>query len=24
MSHDYELHQGVPERLESGQGDRED
>merc|ERR1712216_195633 len=22
--HDYELHQGVPERLESGQGDRED
>tara|TARA_B000000477_G_C5905285_1_gene148385 strand:- start:104 stop:340 length:237 start_codon:yes stop_codon:yes gene_type:complete len=24
MSHDYELHQSVPERLESGQGDRED
>ena len=24
MSHDYELHQGLPERLESGQGDRKD
>ena len=24
MSHDYELHQGVPERVEPGESDRED